>query len=97
MASWAGYNSTITMNGQVTPVAASTTFSRTISTNVMINLYLNMPVRVERRYNNAASVYRGPLLFALPIQENVTVTATYSFESKDYMVCSVNLCAWLVA
>ena len=61
-----------------------------------------MKMRIERRYNNAAAVYKGfvdfdaleitecplyrPLLYALEIGENYTVLRNYSFESKDYQV-----------
>lgn len=37
-----------------------------------INLHLPMEVRVERRYNEAVSIYRGPLLFALRPEERWT-------------------------
>ena len=61
-----------------------------------------MKMRIERRYNNAAAVYKGsvdfhafevversclrPLLYALQIGENYTALRNYSFESKDYQV-----------
>lgn len=35
-----------------------------------LRLRLPMQARVERRFNDAASIYRGPLLYALPIGED---------------------------
>lgn len=54
------------------------------STTVL--LHIPMSIRVERRYNNAASIYRGPLLYGLEMEENYKVLRSYAFQSKDYQV-----------
>jgi hypothetical protein len=41
-----------------------------------ITLTFPMPIRVERRWNNALSVFRGPLLYALPLPYSSQVMKT---------------------
>lgn len=49
-----------------------------------VTLFVDMPLRVERRFNNAASIYYGPLLMALNIEYTATVLASYAFDSRDW-------------
>jgi len=44
-----------------------------------------VPMRIEinRRFNNAASIYRGPLLYSLAIPFNETVLKRYVFQARD--------------
>lgn len=56
-----------------------------------IELNLASPVRIERRYNNAASVAKGPLFFSLRIAKKftpiTTVGKTYQYMgSTDWMI-----------
>jgi len=56
-----------------------------------IELNLNSPIRIETRYNNAASVAKGPLFFSLRIDKKYTpiktVPKNYSYEgSTDWMI-----------
>jgi len=55
-------------------------------------LTLGMKTKIERRFNNAVSVYRGPLLYSLKMGEQFTVLASYAYESKDYAIH--NTTAW---
>jgi hypothetical protein len=55
-------------------------------------LTLGMKIKLERRFNNAVSIHRGPLLYSLKMGEQFTVLATYAYESKDYAIH--NTTAW---
>ena len=48
-----------------------------------ISIQITMQIEVTRRYNNAAAIMRGPLLYALWIPHNTTVLAHYAYESDD--------------
>jgi len=48
-----------------------------------------MSFYVERRYNNAVSVYYGPILLALDIPANWTQLAHYSFNSSDWQALPI--------
>ncbi len=52
---------------------------------VEVTLHLTLPYtfRTVRRYNNAVSIYYGPLLLALDFSYNTTVLAKYAFNSTD--------------
>jgi len=47
-------------------------------------LTLPMEFYVTRRYNNAISIYYGPILFAMDIPANWTELAHYAFNSSDW-------------
>ncbi|KAK8808410.1 hypothetical protein WA158_008311 [Blastocystis sp. Blastoise] len=49
-------------------------------------------IRAEKRFNDAISMYRGGLLFSLPIGEQRNVLRTYYMDSKDYEM--LNTTAW---
>jgi len=51
-------------------------------------LQLNVPmtVRVQNRYNNGVSVYRGPLLYSLKMDTKWTSTHHYAFNSYDWVI-----------
>ncbi len=96
--SWADGATTSLNDGQPQAVAAGT-FARVVlppGTDSPSTLVLRFPMttRVERRYNNAASVQRGPLVFALNLQPNFTILANYSFDSKDYQILPAQGVAW---
>ena len=60
---------------------------------MLISLALNISVRVETgRYNGAASVYLGPVLFGVHPRETFTTMAHWAFDSNDYNV--TNATAW---
>ena len=48
-----------------------------------VDIQFNVEIVIERRYNNAAAVYRGPLLYALWLEHNTTVLEQYAYESED--------------
>jgi hypothetical protein len=62
---------TITVGGQQRPAKAGTfdVVQRTWSSGDVVELVLPMTLRTETRYNNAVSIFRGPLVFALKIGE----------------------------
>lgn len=80
----------VTVNGVLAAgVVNGTMFLTTAvkgTTKVIVSL--NAVVRVESWSNNSISVYRGPLLFSLPLACNFSVLNTYPFESKDYSISS---------
>jgi hypothetical protein len=43
-------------------------------------------IRIERFYNDAASVHRGALAYALTLEENFTTTRDYGWGAKDFTV-----------
>ena len=51
-----------------------------------VNVTLRLPYsfRAVRRFNDAISVYYGPLLMALDFSFNTTVLQRYAFDSADY-------------
>jgi hypothetical protein len=49
-------------------------------------LRLNMNFKVERRYNNAAAISLGPIVFALNIPSKWTQLKYYAFNSSDWQV-----------
>ena len=59
---------------------------------VKLSLRLPYSLRVVRRFNNAASIYYGPLLLALDFSYNVTVLQRYAFDSADLQYLPVD--AW---
>lgn len=84
---------TVSVNGE--PVACKTgeflSISRKWKANDRIELDLASPVRIENRYNNAASVAKGPLFFSLRIAKKfspiTTLRKTYSYMgSTDWMI-----------
>lgn len=64
------------------------------STSVVINL--SPSVRLEHWYGNGAtSVHRGALMYSIPLVNNsYTVTANYSFESRDYNLVPTEPWRW---
>jgi len=54
------------------------------ATNVQLSI--PMSIRVQHRYNNGVSVYRGPLLYSLKIGTKWTSTHHYDFNSYDWVI-----------
>lgn len=54
---------------QPAPAGETITLHRTWRGITQIRVHLPMPVRLERRYNNAVTVHRGPLVYALAVGE----------------------------
>ena len=54
-----------------------------IGEKVGVSLLLPYSLRTVRRFNNAISIYYGPLLLALDFSYNTTVLARYAFNSTD--------------
>jgi len=59
-----------------------------------LEIDFNPTVRVELGwgYNNSVAVVRGPLVYALYMEENFATTRHYAFNSNDYVVSSTT--AW---
>ena len=57
-------------------------------------VYLSLPplLRTVRRFNNAISIYYGPLLMALDFSYNVTVLQHFAFNSTDLQYLPID--AW---
>lgn len=55
-------------------------------TNVMMKVAMNPAIRVEAYYNNSLSVYRGALLYALQLGENVKIIEKYAGGARDYNI-----------
>jgi DUF1680 family protein len=64
-------------NGKPTPVQNATYYVTQVlaGTPTVVDLTLPMSFYVSRRYNNAASIYYGPILLALNIPANWTQLA----------------------
>lgn len=93
---WAA-NATLSVDGATAqPVAAGhmvpVKFAAT-SGSVVINL--SPQPRLEMGYNNSVSVYRGALMYALPIKESVQVLNRYYLNSTD--MAFANASAWQFA
>ena len=52
---------------------------------------------VERRYNDAATVSYGPLVFALSFPYNTTVLHRYAWQATDLQLLPFNASAWAYA
>jgi len=63
--------------------------------SLTVVLSTNPAIAVEHGYNNAVSVYRGPLMYALPIKESVRVLNQYYMNSTD--MAFQNASAWQFA
>ena len=59
---------------------------------VKLTLSLPYSLRTVRRFNNAVSIYYGPLLLALDFSYNTTVLARYAFNSTDLQYLPID--AW---
>ena len=62
--------------------------------NLLITFHFS--VRVEFRYNGAASIYRGPLLFAIHPDEARSVLNHYAFDSNDFVTRNASQWAFAV-
>jgi uncharacterized protein len=63
------------VNGQPLPLTSPGSFTvidRTFSDNDVLTLHLPMPIHIHRWANNTASIERGPLVYALQIEEIAT-------------------------
>ncbi|HSW46410.1 MAG TPA: beta-L-arabinofuranosidase domain-containing protein [Phycisphaerae bacterium] len=71
-----------------TKAGSFTVVKRTWKPGDVVELVLPMKLRTETRYNNAVSILRGPLCFALKIGEKWTQLAKYSdkFPSMDWQI-----------
>jgi len=74
-------------SGSVMPLLPGQISSVTIPQGTtVITVQFPMAVKVENRYNNGVSIYRGPLLYALKIGTQSTQTHHYSFNSYDWVI-----------
>ena len=82
---WAKGATLVDASGKATNVTAGTVhvYQYTASDTATITLRLPYPFRTARRYNNAISVYYGPLLLALDFGFNTTVLKRYAYDSVD--------------
>ncbi|KAJ6513379.1 hypothetical protein C8R45DRAFT_1068356 [Mycena sanguinolenta] len=72
-----GASQTATANSAGYVVLSIGSGSHTVSANIP------MSIRTENRYNNAVTVYRGPLTYSLDVSFSTTVLNTYALNSKD--------------
>jgi len=89
---WAA-NPTVIVNGKpfVCKPGEFVTLNEKWKNSNRIELNLTSPVRIERRYNNAASIAKGPLFFSLRIAKKYTAISTckktYAYMgSTDWMI-----------
>ena len=52
---------------------------------------------IERRYNNAATLSYGPLVFAMEFPYNTTVLRRYSYGASDVQLLPINATSWQYA
>eukprot|EP00823_Brevimastigomonas_motovehiculus_P005341 TRINITY_DN3928_c0_g1_i1.p1 TRINITY_DN3928_c0_g1~~TRINITY_DN3928_c0_g1_i1.p1 ORF type:complete len:562 (+),score=95.96 TRINITY_DN3928_c0_g1_i1:528-2213(+) len=87
--SWTKDASVIVNGGSKQSPASGTVFALTLTqASTHIEIVFPMHTKVVRRYNNAASIYHGPLLYSYSLKCNYTVLKKYSYDSKDYQVDS---------
>lgn len=88
---------TVAVNGE--PFASKTgeflVINRKWEKSDRIELVLESPLRIERRYNNAATVAKGPLFFSLRIEKKFTPITTikknYQYMgSTDWMIEAIS-------
>ena len=84
---WA-IGATLTDGAKVVPVANGSVYTYPYTpasggANTTIELRLPTSFRVVYRFNNAVSVYYGPLLMALNISSNASVLRQYAYKSQD--------------
>jgi len=53
---------------------------------VVITLNVPMTFKIVRQFNDAAAIYRGPLLYALKMNEKWTELKHYAFNSSDWQI-----------
>ncbi|MDD4645195.1 MAG: glycoside hydrolase family 127 protein, partial [Bacteroidales bacterium] len=89
---WAA-NPTVVVNGKpfICKPGEFVTLNEKWKSSNRIELNLTSPVRIERRYNNAASIAKGPLFFSLRIAKKYTPISTckktYAYMgSTDWMI-----------
>jgi hypothetical protein len=63
-------NVTLSYKGQTIKAIPGTYHSISVVPNSVITMNIEMTVRVEKHYNDAVSIHRGPLLFSLSIDKN---------------------------
>ncbi|KAJ7903647.1 hypothetical protein B0H14DRAFT_3680528 [Mycena olivaceomarginata] len=84
-----GASQTGTANGAGYVVLSVAAGSHTVTANIP------MTIRTEHRFNNAVTVYRGPLTYSLDISFSTTVLNTYALNSKDLRYTATS--AWQYA
>jgi hypothetical protein len=94
---WAN-SATVQINGgKASPAANSTYFLVQVQQGTTtITLTLPMSFYCDRRYNNAVSIYYGPILFAVDIQPNWTQLAHYEFNSSDWQALPIGPWAYAI-
>jgi DUF1680 family protein len=74
-------------SGSATPVPPGQIYRANLPQGTTtVTAQFPMAVRVEKRFNNGVSVYRGPLLYALKIGTQETSTKHYAFNSYDWLI-----------
>lgn len=90
--SWATAAEMAVNGGARFPVGASNgtllavDLSSAVGPSVSVSLFTNPAIRVAPFYAGALSVYRGALLYALALGENITVTRNYTGGARDYAI-----------
>ena len=82
---WAVGATLVDEDGNRFDVANGTIHTYEYNKSSAVVLYLSLPysLRTVRRFNNAISIYYGPLLLALDFSYNTTVLQRYAFDSVD--------------
>ena len=82
---WAVDASLVDGAGKQFDVMNGTIYTYEYSSGSAVTLTLSLPysLRAVRRFNNAISIYYGPLLLALDFSYNTTVLQQYAFNSTD--------------
>lgn len=89
-------SASLVVNGRSVAVGPAGNLTKVLlsSGTSQLMLTLSCGITIERRFNNAAAINRGPLLFAIRVMEAWTTLKTYAYQSADYQV--VNASAWNV-
>jgi len=94
---WAA-GATVEVAGKSSPAKQGTHFKVSVSSGqTQIVVTLPMSWSVERRYNNAAALSYGPLVFAINIPANWTQLRHYSFNSSDWQLLPAANARWAYA
>ncbi len=90
---WA-VGTTATLNGAAAPAPSNGSMYRILApgggaTTTLVVTFAPA-LRTETWYESAVSVYRGSLMYSLPLDLDFTALAQYGFESYDYQVTSAS-------
>jgi len=81
-------SASVTVGSMVFSPKAGTTFRVNITAPAPTNIAMKLPMRfkVEKRYNDAVAISRGPLLYALKVGEKWTELDHHAYNSSDWQI-----------